>query len=425
MALARQQASLFSQKIDRVAFTTYFLGAVVPLGALAVIVHRFVLPTLTDGAAAVGMIALVGSIAVLSLAAFLILRHMTRQSLTRMDRDNERLEALLGVSSSLAAAQHVTDVTTTAARRSLELTAATAAYLFHQEEDRPAVLSAMAGDDAEKRWPDLEMPLGSLVDLVIEHERPALRGPDDAAPGGGVERFTAAVVPLPGEASGAIAVVRAGAAAAPFASDEVDALSTLAALTAVALHNADLRDAQRNFFSHVTDIIVTALDGHVDHHRGHGQRVAQYANRMGRTLGLDDEPLQRLHFASLLHDIGRLKQGREQNGRDGDRHATLGYRMLARIRLWREIAPIVHHHHEWYDGSGHPEGLSGDDIPFEARVIAVCDAFDSMTSGSSRRSQLSIKEAIAELENGAGTQFDPELVSIFKRLLDEGIIVPG
>ena len=106
-------------------------------------------------------------------------------------------------------------------------------------------------------------------------------------------------------AQGAIAVLRRGAT--PFDAGELGALATLASMSAVALHNADLRDAQRNFFSHVTDMLVTALDNHLGFHRGHGQRVAQLANRVGRRLGMGDQELARLHFAALLHDIGMLK----------------------------------------------------------------------------------------------------------------------
>ncbi len=87
----------------------------------------------------------------------------------------------------------------------------------------------------------------------------------------------------------------------------MDALTTLAGLTSVAMRNADLRDSQRNFFSHMTEILVTALDVHLDYNNGHGTRVAQTANRVGRAMNLDDGRLQNLHFASLLHDIGMLK----------------------------------------------------------------------------------------------------------------------
>ena len=204
--------------------------------------------------------------------------------------------------------------------------------------------------------------------------------------------------------------------------EETGALSTLAALAAVALHNGDLRDAQRNFFAHVTDIIVNALDAHLEFHQGHGNRVAQLANRLGRALGLDDAGMQRLHFAALLHDIRMLKLDRAQqmNRKTCDKHTIIGSRMLGRIRVWKDIAPIIHHHHERWDGSGYPDGISGSEIPLESRIIAVCDAFDSMTSHSSYRDAMTLDEALAELEACRGTQFDPDLVEAFRTLAAAG-----
>jgi len=204
----------------------------------------------------------------------------------------------------------------------------------------------------------------------------------------------------------------------------MDALNTLAGLTSVAMRNADLRDAQRNFFSHMTDILVSALDAHLDYHNGHGTRVAQYANRVGRALKLDDKRLQNLHFASLLHDVGMLKidKSAQQNEKARANHAELGYRMLARIRLWEDVAPIVHSHHEWYNGAGYPEGLAGNDIALEARIISVCESFDSMTSNTSYKVAMPREAAVEEIRSCTGTQFDPLVAEAFLDLVEQGLI---
>jgi HD-GYP domain-containing protein (c-di-GMP phosphodiesterase class II) len=191
------------------------------------------------------------------------------------------------------------------------------------------------------------------------------------------------------------------------------------------MRNADLRDTQRNFFSHMTDILVSALDAHLEYHHGHGTRVAQYANRVGRSLKLDDHRLQNLHFASLLHDVGMLKidKSAHQNEKARAKHAELGYRMLARIRLWEEVAPIVHSHHEWYDGTGYPEGLAGDDISLESRIISVCESFDSMISDTSYKVAMPVEAAVEEIRSCSGTQFDPVVGAAFLDLLEQGLIV--
>jgi HD-GYP domain-containing protein (c-di-GMP phosphodiesterase class II) len=234
-----------------------------------------------------------------------------------------------------------------------------------------------------------------------------------------------AVVPLAGDPDplGALAVIHASSSDA-FAPGELHALTTLAGLASVALANADLRHAQRNFFSHMTDLLVSALDAHLGYHGGHGTRVAQYANRIGREMRLDDSILQNLHFAAQLHDIGMLKfeQAMQKTPKACEKHAVIGARMLGQIRLWEGVAPIVLHHHEWMDGTGYPEGLAGDAIPFEARIVAVCDAFDSMTSSTSYKVAMSLEASVQELEEGAGTQFDPDVVRVFVDLAQRGVI---
>jgi putative nucleotidyltransferase with HDIG domain len=413
--------SIFSQKLDRVAFTAYFLGAVVPLVALAVVVERFVLREITDRLATLGLLAAVCSIAVLSLASFLTLRRTTRRSLERIDRDNGRLATLLEVAESLAAAQHGSDAARTAARCALGLTGSRACYVLGRGEPgaAPTRLAAV-GENAEKLEQELVEPLVGLANLVLSNGRPALRGPEQ-------DCSAMAATPLPGEAAPAgviVAVAHEGTGA--FQPDQVNALATLGGFAAVALRNAELKDAQRNFFTHVTDMLVAALDSHLGYHTGHGARVAHQANRVGRKLGLDDHRLERLHFGALLHDVGMLKLERhlQIDPKSAAKHTVLGARMLGRIQLWRDLAPIVQHHHEWWDGSGYPDGLSGTAIPLESRIVALCEVFDTITSASSYKEPLAFDGAVTEIESGAGTQFDPEVVSAFVELVREGVLGP-
>jgi HD-GYP domain-containing protein (c-di-GMP phosphodiesterase class II) len=201
------------------------------------------------------------------------------------------------------------------------------------------------------------------------------------------------------------------------------ALSTLAGLAAVAVHNADLRDAQRNFFAHATDLVVSALDAYLDYHPGHSRRVAHFANVMGRRAGLDEGRLSRLHFAALLHDIGMLKIDRDHWGIPAahKKHPGMGARMIERIRLWEDAAPFVLHHHEWWNGQGYPDGLEGEAIPLEARIIGIAEAFDSMTTAE-YRGKLPVEEALRRVEAGAGSQFDPRLAGLFVGVVREGAV---
>jgi putative nucleotidyltransferase with HDIG domain len=261
-----------------------------------------------------------------------------------------------------------------------------------------------------------------MLNLVMDQGKPATRGPEQGRPW---DDTAAAVIPLAGDDMpiGALVVIRTNTDA-PIDAMLMDALSTLAALASVSMRNSDLRDAQRNFFSHVTELLVNALDSHLQHQSGHGSRVAQYANRVGRELKLDEKQLQRLHFSALLHDIGMLRIDRTLllNAAACDKHPNIGARMLERIRLWQDLAPIVLHHHEHFDGRGYPQCLAGEEIPLEARIIAVCEAFDVMVSSESYKVALEISEAVQELNDCKGSQFDPRIVETFLDLVERGVI---
>ena len=221
---------------------------------------------------------------------------------------------------------------------------------------------------------------------------------------------------------GALMVARTEAGQ-EFDESHLNSLSTLATLAGVARHNADLRDSQRNFFVHMTEILMGALDLHVDTQTGHARRVAHVSNRLGRKMGFEGRDLERLHFGALLHDIGMLKiDVRSEDKVAIRRHPSLGHQMLKPIRLWEDLAPIVLYHHEWFDGTGYPEKIAGDQIPLESRIIAIAEAFDSMTSESSYKMAVSVEEALNRIEAGAGRQFDPELVPVMIDLVREGAI---
>ncbi|MBW2420937.1 MAG: HD domain-containing protein, partial [Deltaproteobacteria bacterium] len=401
---------------------TYFLGAIVPLLALGFVVQRDVLPGMSDAPRAqAGMIGVVLGVGMLSLTAFFALRKLTRQAVQRMDADNDRLKEILAASQELSKSPHTRAVAESAAGCVLTVTGTQAAFVaLRSAPEKPLTLMGSAGEGAQALYESNQDLLDELFGNAVESDRPVFLGDDDSRAG---SKLRAAALPLRGEEGhwGAIAVLDTAGAGA-FKPEEMDAIATLAALTSVAFSNADLKDAQRNFFSHVIDLIVTALDAHVDCRAGHSEAVARLSNRIGRELGLDDAQLQRLHFAALLHDIGMLKIDRAEHRMPGknQKHTLVGQRMLSRIRLWSDLAPIVHHHHEWFDGSGYPEGLEGEAIPLESRIIAVADAVDAMMRNDTHRAALSLEEVLVELREGAGTQFDSQVVIAMAKLAERG-----
>jgi diguanylate cyclase (GGDEF)-like protein/putative nucleotidyltransferase with HDIG domain len=175
--------------------------------------------------------------------------------------------------------------------------------------------------------------------------------------------------------------------------------------------------------------LVAGIDAQNLHTRDHSENVAAYAVALGQALGLDRERVVRLRRAALLHDIGKvaipralLEKPSKLTEAEFDQmklHAPIGASMLAHAGL-REESQWVRHHHERFDGGGYPDGIAGEDIPLEARIIFVADSFEAMTSDRPYRRGMAVEDAVAELRRCKGGQFEPEIVETFARLVDEG-----
>ena len=172
---------------------------------------------------------------------------------------------------------------------------------------------------------------------------------------------------------------------------------------------------------------LTALSAAVEERdpfaKGHASRVAVLAHSLARRADFDRERIARLRTGAVLHDIGKLVVPREVLLKNGPldatefmqirRHPEAGARMLRAVGAALEALPCVLFHHERWDGAGYPSGRARDDIPLEARILAVADSFDAMTSDRPYRAACPAEAALAELQRCAGTQFDPELVEAF------------
>jgi putative nucleotidyltransferase with HDIG domain len=169
--------------------------------------------------------------------------------------------------------------------------------------------------------------------------------------------------------------------------------------------------------------------------RGHSTRVTAIAEAIARRLGWDEERLELLQLGGPLHDVGKLGVSEEVLAKPGRldeaelaqirEHPKLGARILLRVAALRGALPYVLYHHERWDGGGYPTGRVGERIPLEARVLAVADAFDAMTSDRPYRPALDRDEAVAEVARCAGTQFDPEVVRVFLELFAEAAELPA
>ncbi|MEN3002159.1 MAG: HD domain-containing phosphohydrolase [Armatimonadota bacterium] len=191
----------------------------------------------------------------------------------------------------------------------------------------------------------------------------------------------------------------------------------------------DLQEAVQRSYRATLEALLAALDTRDTETEGHSERVAAYTMLMAQRLNLSQEELQHIEHGALLHDIGKIGVPDHILYKPGPltpdeweimkQHPVIGYRMCMRVEMLRPAAPIVLHHHERWDGKGYPYGLSGEEIPLGARLFAIADTLDAMTSDRPYRKALSFAQAREEIERCAGTQFDPELVRVFLSLPEE------
>jgi putative nucleotidyltransferase with HDIG domain len=183
-----------------------------------------------------------------------------------------------------------------------------------------------------------------------------------------------------------------------------------------------------NSYVSTIKVLTAAIDARDPYTLGHSTRVARLALKMGISIGLSEQELEELEIASLFHDVGKLKtpdylllkEGplNDVEHREIAGHCEYGAAILSRASSLQKYIPAVRHHHEWFNGKGYPDGLRGDDIPLQAAIIAIADAFDAMTSDRPYKSPLSHEEALIELKRFSGSQFNPWLVDVFQAVIE-------
>lgn len=180
--------------------------------------------------------------------------------------------------------------------------------------------------------------------------------------------------------------------------------------------------------------LVRAIEAKDPYTRGHSERVAKYARSLAERMGVTRSNADAIEIAALLHDVGKIGISEATLGKAGRltkeevaairEHPSKSMIVLSEVEFLAEMVPIVHAHHERIDGTGYPRGLRGDEIPYEARLLAVADTYDAMTSDRPYRAALSDDEAISELESAAGTQLDSRVVAVMLEYLRELPDVP-
>lgn len=208
-----------------------------------------------------------------------------------------------------------------------------------------------------------------------------------------------------------------------FNDEDMEILSALANQVAVAIENANLYQELKDAFYGTAQALAETIEKRDPYTGGHTKRVMNYSLAIGRMLGLSRAGLENLKLSAILHDIGKigvrdsvlLKESRLNSAEleAMNMHPKYGSDILSHVKQLKDVIPGMRGHHEKYDGTGYPDGLKNGEIPFAARIIAVADTFDAMTTDRPYRKALSAESAFEELRKFAGRQFDPAVVEAF------------
>ena len=288
-------------------------------------------------------------------------------------------------------------------------------------------------DDGPGRTPviynpkgDCDLHLGNRFDLFDDEESCV-----DANTQSRDQRYL--IVPMHrGEANLGMIVLGRRSDRDEFDSTDAELVRSATAIFSVHVLNQRQYFLMEHMLEGMIQSLVSALDAKDAYTCGHSTRVASVAVELAKRLGFDDEGVKRIRLGGLLHDVGKIgvedsvlrKPGRltDEEFEQIKQHPVLGYEILKGIRQFQSILPAVRHHHESIDGSGYPDGLAGDEIPRDAQVMAVADAFDAMTSDRPYRRGMPLEKVVGIFENGRGQQWAADVVDVLladRQALDE------
>jgi HD-GYP domain-containing protein (c-di-GMP phosphodiesterase class II)/putative methionine-R-sulfoxide reductase with GAF domain len=349
-------------------------------------------------------------------------------------REAEHLKELLEFARQLATAEGLPEVL----RRTVELsstilgTQTTSVWLQDLESDRlvPAAVWGFEGPRREtvlslSLAPEaIEDPAGYDEPFLLDHARAAALDGAPEVPDG--TTFAIAPVKLDGGRLCCIAASIPPDRVGEFDDAKMSLLAGLAHQAKLAITNASSFESLETTFVSTVEALANALEANDEYTSSHTRWITDMALKVGKTMGFDSRALKNLELGALFHDIGKigipasilLKPGplTAEERQVMEQHPELGEKILAPIERLAEVRAIVRSCHEHFDGRGYPDGKQREQIPLEARIILVCDAFHAMTTDRPYRKRLPDEEACRRLREAAGTQFDPDVVDVFLSL---------
>ncbi len=233
---------------------------------------------------------------------------------------------------------------------------------------------------------------------------------------------------------GAMTVIRS-AGKERFFMEDVKLISTIGKQIAIVIRNARLFSEVRSLFLNLVKSLISIVEAKHKYTKGHSERVHLISCFLARKLGLKRHAREVLHWASLFHDVGKISVPDAILNKPGTltdeefaiikRHPVVGYEVLSHIEQLHEALPGIRHHHERMDGSGYPDGLKGEEVPLAARIIAVADVYDALTSTRSYRPAMPVSKALEIMRAGEGRHFDSQVLHLFLEKHDEIVQMLG
>jgi diguanylate cyclase (GGDEF)-like protein len=352
-------------------------------------------------------------------------------------REAEHLKELLEFSRELATAEGLPEVL----RRIVELSStilgtATTSVWLQDTDSGKLVPAAVWGFEGTIRETVLSLSFDpEHVRMLADEDEPFLLDHDEATAIEGTPElvdgmsFAVAPVKLDGGRLCCIVASIPVERAIEFDEAKMGLLAGLAHQAKLAITNAGSFESLETTFVSTVEALANALEANDEYTSSHTRWITDMALKVGAELGFDSKALKQLELSALFHDIGKigipasilLKPGplTPSEREVMQQHPELGEKILAPIERLAEVRSIVRSCHEHYDGRGYPDGKAGEAIPMESRIVLVCDAFHAMTTDRPYRKRLSVDEACRRLREGAGTQFDPEVVEAFLTLRGE------
>jgi len=417
----------FGQKLK----LSYFVASLIPIMVMTYLYFVYISPNVDrDGQEVVAVVvaALLLLSIFLSIMGLFLSNRAASESIGTLQMLNARMDTLLDLTKNFRESFYVDvllDSITNSARQILNAEASsillydTAGNLCfeHTTGARAAELKGMVVSPGEgiTGWAALE---GKAVLVNDVSKDPRFTDRFDKEVGYSTRSVVCAPLVIDGVNIGAIEVVNKKDDTG-FTEQDLKILHSLADHAALSIQRSKNYENSHSDFIQITEILIGAMDFHITEKKGHARRVARYSVKMAKALGLNEAEQKDVYFGALLHDIGLLKYNQDEywGKKEFKMHPTLGYDMIKTVSMWQPIAPLVFSHHERFDGGGYPRGLSGQDIPLGARIIAVAEVFDTLVSPNSYRTPVSFSEALAELKANSGTQFDPNMVKMFEQAI--------